>query len=75
MTSATSLIVFVMRDTYTRLEAASVTEEVLKWFKIYLSDRRHLVVLPGVSSFWDNIRAGVPQGSILVPLLFLFFYK
>ena len=73
MTSANPLIVFGMRDTYTRLEAASVTGEVLKWFKIYLFDRRQRVVLPGVSSFWDNIRAGVPQGSILVPLLFLLF--
>ena len=73
MTSANPFIVFGMRETYKRLEAASVTGEVLKWFKIYLSDRRQRVVLPGVSSFWDNIRAGVPQGSILVPLLFLLF--
>ena len=52
-----------------RLEAA----EVLKWFKSYLPDSLQRMVLPGVSSFWNYIRAGVPQGFILGPLLFLFF--
>ena len=56
-----------------KLEAAGVTGEVLNWFKSYLSDRRQRVVLPGVSSDWNYIRAGVPQGSILGPLLFLLF--
>ena len=56
-----------------KLEAAGVTGEVLKWFKSYLSDRRQRVVLPGVSSDWNYIRAGVPQGSFLGPLLFLLF--
>ena len=31
------------------------------------------MVLPGVSSVWNYIRAGVPGGSILVHLLFLLF--
>ena len=56
-----------------KLEAASVTGEVLNWFKSYLSDRRQCVILPGVYSVWNFIRAGVPQGSILGTLLFLLF--
>ena len=56
-----------------KLEAAGVAGEALLWFRNYLSDRRQRVVLPGASSDWANIRAGVPQGSILGPLLFLVY--
>ena len=56
-----------------KLEAAGVAGEALLWFRSYLSDRRQRVVLPGASSDWVNIRAGVPQGSILGPLLFLVY--
>lgn len=44
-----------------KLEAAGVTGEALLWFRYYLTDRRQRVVLPGASSDWVNIRAGVPQ--------------
>ena len=42
-------------------------------FKIqnYLSDRKQRIVLPGFSSAWNFIKAGVPLGSILVLLPFL----
>ena len=35
--------------------------------------RRQRVILPGVYSDWSKIFAGVPQGSLLGPLLFLVF--
>ena len=49
-----------------KLQAAGVTGNLLSWFRSYLSNRRQKVVLPGASSTWNFIFAGVPQGSILV---------
>ena len=56
-----------------KLEAAGIAGDLLIWFHSYLSDRRQRVVIPGVESAWKFIRAGVPQGSILGPPLFLLF--
>ena len=37
----------------------------------FLKERKQSVVLNGQVSTWENINAGVPQGSIFGPLLFL----
>ena len=39
----------------------------------FLSDRHQRVVLNGQSSNWSHIKAGVPQGSVLGPLIFLVY--
>ena len=56
-----------------KLERAGVRGNLLNWLKSYLSGRTMRVVIEGQYSEWKNIEAGVPQGSILGPLLFLIY--
>ena len=39
----------------------------------FLNERKQRVILNGQFSTWKNVSAGVPQGSILGPLLFLIY--
>ena len=56
-----------------KLNYVGIRGRLLDWFSDYLTNRRQRVVLPGSCSDWSYLKAGVPQGSILGPLLFLIF--
>jgi hypothetical protein len=56
-----------------KLKQLGIEGKLLEWLKSYITSRKQKVVLNGQSSGIKTINAGVPQGSILAPLLFLVF--
>ena len=56
-----------------KLEQNGISGDLLLWMSDYLSDRTQCVVLNSVTSTKKDITAGVPQGSVLGPLLFLIY--
>ena len=54
-----------------KLKKYGITGNLLKWFEDYLTERNQRVVITGQCSEYGTIEAGVPQGSVLGPLLFL----
>ena len=56
-----------------KLGSLGVRDPLLAWIKSYLTDRKQRVIIEGQSSEWASINAGVPQGSVLGPLLFLIY--
>ena len=56
-----------------KLKTFGINDPLLSWFYSYLTGRRQRVVINGTCSNWADVGLGVPQGSLLGPILFLLF--
>ena len=56
-----------------KLSIIGFSDHTVKWFQSYLSNRKFMVNLENSFSEVSSISCGVPQGSILGPLLFLIY--
>ena len=56
-----------------KLKQNGINGNLLNMLEHYLSNRKQRVTLNGIESSWEPILSGVPQGSVLGPLLFLVY--
>ena len=56
-----------------KLRSYHINEEIIEWIKAYLLNRVQRVNINGCYSKWANVISGIPQGSILGPILFIIY--
>ena len=56
-----------------KLESYGIGGAALEWINTFLVNRKQGVMINGTASEWTNVTSGVPQGSVLGPILFVLY--